>query len=192
MARPMYDRAMRLASGRFALPALAAFAFAESSFLPVPPDVLLLPMVLARPQRAWLYAFVCTTGSVIGGIAGYAIGYYLQDFGRWLLALTGHAGGLETFQHWYAQWGLWVILIKGFTPIPYKLVTIASGLAHFSFPMFVAASIATRGGRFFLEAALLRHPGAKAFVDKHLMLVIVLGILSVVAALFAVKLLGHG
>jgi membrane protein YqaA with SNARE-associated domain len=102
----------------------------------------------------------------------------------------GHAGGLASFQAWYARFGLWVILIKGLTPIPYKLVTIASGLARFSLPMFVVASIVTRGARFFIEAALLQHPQAKALIDRHLTLVVIAAGVLVVLAVLAVKLIG--
>ena len=190
MLRALYNRVLALAGGPWAVPALAAVAFAESSFLPIPPDALLAPMVLARRERAWLYALVCTLGSIIGGLFGYAIGFYLAPLGVKLLALMGHAGGLASFQAWYARFGVWVILIKGLTPIPYKLVTIASGLAHFSLPMFVAASLATRGARFFLEAALLRHPAAQGVIDKHLGWVVGLTVAALVLALAAVKLVG--
>ena len=188
--RALYDRLLSLASGPWAVPVLAAVSFAESSFLPIPPDALLGPMVLARREKAWLYALVCTVGSVLGGLFGYAIGFYLAPFGLKLLALMGHAGGLASFQAWYARFGLWVILIKGLTPIPYKLVTIASGLAHFNLGIFVTASAATRGARFFLEAALLQHPAARGLVDKHLSLVLGGAVLAVVVALVAVKLIG--
>ncbi|MGC1302949.1 MAG: YqaA family protein [Caulobacteraceae bacterium] len=190
MFRRLYERILGLAGSRWALPTLAAVAFAESSFFPLPPDALLGPMVLARRERAWLYALVTTVGSVVGGLFGYAIGYFLAPLGIKLLALMGHAGGLATFQHWYAAYGLWVILIKGLLPIPYKLVTIASGLAKFNLPMFVAASVATRGARFFLEAALLQHPQAKTLVDRHLNVVIALAVLAVIAVVVSVKLIG--
>ena len=190
MLRALYDRVLALAGTRWAVPALAAVSFAESSFLPIPPDALLIPMVLARRERAWLYALVCTLGSVLGGLFGYAIGFFLAPLGLKLLTLMGHSGGLASFQAWYARFGVWVILVKGLTPIPYKLVTIASGLAHFSLPVFVAASLATRGARFFLEAALLQHPAAKAVIDRHLMLIVVLAGVAVVLALVAVKLIG--
>ncbi len=190
MLRSLYHRVIALAASRWALPALAAVAFAESSFLPLPPDALLAPMVLARRERAWLYALVATLGSVAGGLLGYAIGFYMAPLGVKLLAMMGHAGGLASFQHWYARFGLWVILVKGLTPIPYKLVTIASGLARFDLPMFVAASVATRGGRFFLEAALLRHPAAKTLVDRHLGWVAAGGVAMLALALAALKLVG--
>ena len=190
MLRGLYDRVLALASGPYALPALAAVSFAESSFLPIPPDALLAPMVLARREKAWLYALVCTLGSVLGGLFGYAIGFYLAPLGLKLLTLMGHSGGLASFQAWYARFGVWVILIKGLTPIPYKLVTIASGLAHFSLPVFMAASVATRGARFFLEAALLQHPAAQALIDRHFVLIGVLAVAAVAVALVAVKLIG--
>ena len=118
---------------------------------------MVIPMVLARRDRAFGIAGVCTVASVLGGAAGYAIGYFLYDtFGQWLINLYGLEQGAQEFQEWYAKWGTWVILIKGFTPIPYKLVTITSGVAHFDFLSFMLASIVTRGARFFIIAGLLR------------------------------------
>ena len=191
MFRKLYDWVFSLARSRHATPALAVVSFAESSFFPVPPDVMLAPMILARPEKAYFYAFVCTAASVLGGILGYAIGYYLTDLGLWLMSLLGHADGLEEFQHWFDQWGLAVILIKGLTPVPYKLVTIASGLAAFSFPVFVAASVATRGGRFFLEAWVLKRwgPAMLAQVEKRLAMWSIIGIVVLVGAVVAVKVL---
>lgn len=191
MFRKLYDWVFSLARSRHATPALAVVSFAESSFFPVPPDVMLAPMILARPEKAYFYAFVCTVASVLGGIAGYAIGYYLTDLGLWLMSLLGHADGLEEFQHWFDRWGLAVILIKGLTPVPYKLVTIASGLAAFSFPVFVAASVVTRGGRFFAEAWVLKRwgPAMLAQVEKRLAMWSIIGIVVLVGAIVAVKLL---
>jgi membrane protein YqaA with SNARE-associated domain len=168
--RALYDWTMGLAATRHAPRALAVVSFLESSVFPIPPDIVLAPMVLARPERAYAYAGLCTVSSVLGGILGYAIGYFLSDFGESLLAMMGHAGGLQTFRQWYAEWGVWVILIKGATPIPYKLVTIASGLAAFNFPVFVVASIATRGVRFFLVAFVLKRygPAILALVERRL------------------------
>ena len=190
MLRNLYNRVLALAGTRWALPALAGVSFAESSFLPIPPDALLIPMVLARRERAWLYALVCTLGSVLGGLLGYAIGFFLAPLGVWILNHIGHAGGLQSFQSWYARYGVWVILVKGLTPIPYKLVTIASGLARFSLPMFVGASLLTRGARFFIEAGLLRHPQARTLLDRHLGWAVGLAVLLLVLALAAVKLVG--
>lgn len=157
--RRLYDWVMSLAASRLAPWWLAVVAFAESSVFPVPPDVMLAPMVLARPERGYLYAAVCTLGSVLGGVLGYAIGYFAAPLGQKLLVLTGHAGGLAEYRAWYDHFGVWVILIKGLTPIPYKLVTIASGLAAFSFPMFIAASVVTRGFRYFLVAWVIKRFG---------------------------------
>src|SRR5579864_470321 len=176
MLRALYDWILRLAGTPAAMPALAGVAMLEATFPFAPPDLMLAPMVLARRERAWLYAGVCTAGSVAGGMVGYAIGFYAAPLGNRILALSGHANALAAFHAWFAQWGLAVILIKGLTPVPYMLVTLASGLAHFSFPIFVAASIVTRGGRFFLEAALLQHPKAKAIIERYFYLIAIAGI----------------
>ena len=192
MLRPLYDFALRLAAGRYALPALAGVAVVEATFPFVPPDVMLGPMVLARRERAWIYALVCTLGSVAGGMAGYAIGYFAAALAGRVLVLSGHPNALASFQALFAKCGLAVILIKGLTPVPYMLVTLASGIARFSFPVFVAASVVTRGGRFFLEAALLQHPKAKSFVDAHINLLVPAALVLLVAAIVLLKLLGAG
>ena len=153
---------------------LAAVAFAESSFFPVPPDALLIPMALSRPHRAWRFAAICTAASVAGGALGYLIGYALFDrLAQPLLRAYHYEAAFAHFQATYAQWGLWVILVKGLTPIPYKIVTIASGAAHFNFAVFMAASAVTRGLRFFLVAALLRRygPPVRDFIERRLTLV---------------------
>ncbi|MFN3838567.1 MAG: YqaA family protein [Brevundimonas sp.] len=191
MLRKLYDRVFELARSRHATKALAVVSFAESSFFPIPPDVMLAPMILARPDRAYFYAAVCTVASVLGGILGYAIGYFLTDLGLAMMRLLGHSDGLAQFRAWFDQWGLWVILIKGLTPIPYKLVTIASGLAAFSFPVFIAASVATRGGRFFLEAWILKRWGAAmlAQVEKRLALWTGVGLVALVGLIVVLKVL---
>ena len=172
MLRRLYDWVMGLAASRHAPTSLFAISFAESSFFPIPPDVMLAPMVLARPDRAWRYAALCTLASVLGGVLGYAIGFFLQDFGIWLMAITGHAGGLAEFQCWYGKYGVWLILAKGMTPIPYKLVTIASGLAAFSFPAFIIASVITRAARFFLVAFVVKRfgPALLPVIERRLAL----------------------
>jgi membrane protein YqaA with SNARE-associated domain len=149
-------------------------SFTESSFFPIPPDVMLIPMILANRSKAWLFAGVCTIASVLGGFFGYAIGYFLfETAGKWVIDLYGLQAGFNNFQQQFNEWGLWVILIKGLTPIPYKLVTIASGAAHFDLFTFGIASLITRGGRFFLVAGLLYVVGdpIRHFVEKHLTLV---------------------
>jgi membrane protein YqaA with SNARE-associated domain len=159
MFRKMYEWVMRLAGSRHAPASLAAISFAESSFFPIPPDVMLAPMVLARREKAFLYAGICTIASVFGGLLGYAIGVWLEPLGQTILRVFGHPEGQAEFQKWFDQWGLWVILIKGATPIPYKLVTITAGLARFDLFTFVWASILTRGVRFFAVAAILKYAG---------------------------------
>jgi membrane protein YqaA with SNARE-associated domain len=192
MLRPLYDWVLRLAASRFALPIMAGVAVIEATFPFVPPDVMLGPMVLARRERAWLYAGACTAGSVAGGCIGYGLGYFLTGLATRVLALSGHPGALTSFQALFAKYGLAVILIKGFTPVPYMLVTLASGIAHFNLAVFVAASIATRGGRFFLEAALLSHPRAKAVIDRHLTSLFIAGIVAVIGVFLLVRHLGLG
>ena len=192
MLRKIYDWVMGLAGSRHAPAGLCAVSFAESSFFPIPPDVMLAPMVLARPDKAYFYATLCTASSVLGGCLGYAIGFYLEPVGHWLLALMGHGDGQAAFQAWFDQWGLWVILIKGVTPIPYKLVTIASGLAQFDFFTFVWASVVTRGARFFLTATLLKYfgPAVREEVEKRMTLYTVIGVVVLVGGIVAWKVLG--
>ena len=156
MLDSLYSRIKALAQSPHAEASLAAVAFAESSFFPIPPDVLLAPMALAHPRRAWRFALVATVASVLGGMLGYAIGAALYDsLGLWLVNLYGYGAKMEALKQTYAQWGWLVILVKGVTPIPYKLVTITSGLLGYNFPLFVALSVVTRGARFFLVAGAL-------------------------------------
>ena len=189
MFRKLYDWVFSLARSRHATPALAVISFAESSFFPIPPDVMLAPMILARPEKAYFYAGVCTAASVLGGILGYAIGYYLTDLGLWLMNVLGHSDGLAEFQHWFDRWGLAVILVKGLTPIPYKLVTIASGLAQFSFPVFLIASVITRGGRFFAVAWVIKRWGPAVWerVEKRLALWTMIGLAALIGAVVLLK-----
>jgi membrane protein YqaA with SNARE-associated domain len=174
MLQRLYFRVLALAAGPRAPFWLAGVAFAEASFFPIPPDVLLIPMILARPRAAWRLALIATVASVVGGAFGYLIGYALFDqLAAPLLAAYGYQAAFARFQATYAEWGLWVILVKGLTPIPYKIVTIASGAAHFDFAVFMAASAVTRGARFFLLAALLRAfgPAVRDFIERRLALV---------------------
>jgi len=190
MLRRLYDYVIELASRPGALWVLAAVSFAESSFFPIPPDAMLIPMALARPDRGWRIAAVCTVSSVAGGVLGYGIGYFLYEtVGRWLVDLYGMQAGFAQFRESYARWGLWIILIKGLTPIPYKLVTIASGVAEFDFKVFVLASLVTRGARFFLVVALIRQFGApiRDFVERYLTLVTTGLVLCVVGGFVLVR-----
>jgi membrane protein YqaA with SNARE-associated domain len=174
MLRSLYNWTMSFAAHRRASWALATVSFTESSFFPIPPDVLLIPMVLANRDKAWRLAGLCTVFSVLGGILGYAIGALLYDtVGVWLMNLYGYAGQLEQFRHSYAEWGAWIILIKGLTPIPFKIVTIASGFAGYDFFWFVVLSMITRAARFYGVAALLYYYGEpmRSFIEKRLELV---------------------
>ena len=163
-----------MAAHRHAMAAMALISFAESSFLPLPPDFLLVPMILARPSRAWLIAAICTITSVVGGYVGYAIGYFLFDtVGLPVLEFYHMMDKYEAFKAAFAQWGAWIIVIKGLTPIPFKLVTIASGAAQFDLVPFTLASLVSRSLRFFLLAALLWRFGEpiRDFIERRLMLV---------------------
>ena len=176
---------MRLAGTRYAVLWLALEAFCEGIFFPIPPDLMLMPMVLAQPKRSWLYAGVCLIASICGGSVGYSIGYFVEPVGRVILALTGNPNGLDSFRHLYAQFGLVLIAL----PIPYKLIAIASGFARFSYPTFLIASFCIRGARFFLVAGLLRVYGEpiRAFVEKRLVLVISAVAVLLVAAILILK-----
>ncbi len=188
MLRRLYNWTMRLAEGPNALFALIAVSFAESSFFPVPPDTLLIPMVLANRQRAWVLALWSTAASVLGGLVGYGIGALLYDsVGKWIIDLYGYGQGIEQFREVYAKWGAWIILLKGLTPIPYKLVTIASGFAGFNFGLFIILSMITRGLRFFIVAGLLYMYGEpiRNFIEHRLGTVTV-GMLAVIVSGFVI------
>jgi membrane protein YqaA with SNARE-associated domain len=190
MLRRMYDWIIALSAKPQALPALAVVSFTESSFFPIPPDAMIIPMVLAEPKRAWRIALVATAASVIGGIAGYAIGYYVYEtVGQWLISIYGLGQDFDAFRAAYAEWGLWIILIKGLTPIPYKLVTIASGVAAYDLPVFVLASIVTRGARFFLVAGLLRLYGEpiRTFIERRLTLVTTVFVLLIIGGFLVTR-----
>jgi membrane protein YqaA with SNARE-associated domain len=160
MIKRLYDWCIAAAYRPYAIWIMAAISFAESSFFPIPPDAMLIPMALARPERAWLYAGVCTLASVAGGIVGYAIGALLYDsLGLWLIQLYGYGDKVEAFRAGYAEYGSWIILLKGLTPIPYKLVTITSGFANYNLAMFIVLSIVARGLRFFAVAVLMNRYG---------------------------------
>lgn len=171
MLRKLYNWCIQAAGKPYATWILGAVSFTESSFFPLPPDTMLVPMALARPDKAYHYAAVCTVASVVGGMLGYAIGAYLyESVGLWLISLYGYGDKVETFREAYARWGSWIILIKGATPIPYKIVTITSGFAGYNFFMFVLLSVITRGARFYLTAFLLSRygPQAREAIEKRL------------------------
>src|SRR5712691_5611905 len=184
MLHRLYARTLAIAAGPNALWALLVVSFVESPFFPISPDILLIPMILARPRQAWRLAALCTLASVFGGLLGYAIGYFLFDaIGRPVLEFYHAMDRYEALKAGFAEWGVWIIIIKGMTPIPYKLITIASGVAHFDLASFVGASIISRSLRFFLVAAILWQFGdaARRFIERRL---------TLVTSVFAVGLVG--
>ena len=184
MLQRLYARILEIAAGPHALAALLVVSFAESSFFPIPPDILLIPMILARPHQAFRLAALCTIASVAGGLVGYAIGYFLFDaIGRPVLEFYHAMGSYEALKAGFAEWGVWIIIIKGMTPIPYKLITIASGDAQFDLIAFILASIVSRSLRFILLAVLLWYFGdiARQFIERRL---------TLVTTVFAVLLVG--
>jgi membrane protein YqaA with SNARE-associated domain len=186
--RRLYDWCMNAAAKPHAILTLGAVSFAESSFFPVPPDVMLIPMALARPDHAFRLAVWCTLTSVAGGMVGYAIGALLYDsVGHWLIQLYGYGDKVESFREAYAQWGALIILLKGLTPIPYKVVTITSGFAGYNFGLFIVFSIIARAMRFFVVAFLLNRYGqqAREIIEKRLGLWVMLGAAVVIGGLVA-------
>jgi membrane protein YqaA with SNARE-associated domain len=157
---PLYDRVLAWAAHPKARWYLGALSFAESSFFPIPPDVMLAPMALARPVDAWRLAFLTTVTSVAGGVLGYVIGFFALDAIEPWLVSAGYWEGYLQAREWFNTWGFWAVLAAGFSPIPYKLFTIAAGALSMFLPVFVLASLVGRGGRFFLVAGLIRWGGA--------------------------------
>jgi membrane protein YqaA with SNARE-associated domain len=189
MLRRMYDWCIAAADKPYALWIMGFVSFAESSFFPIPPDVMLIPMSLARPKRAWFYATVCTVTSVAGGVVGYLIGALLYDsVGQWIINLYGGGDKVDAFRALYAEYGAWIIIGKGLTPIPYKLVTIVSGFAGYNIWMFILCSIIARGGRFFIVAIVLNFYGEqiKAELEKRLGFWVILSAVVLVLGFFIV------
>ena len=190
MLRRLYDWTMSLAAGRHAPTALAAVSFAESSFFPIPPDVMLVPMVLARRESAWFYAALATVSSVIGGVFGYMIGYFLfEAVGTPILNFYNGADEFAGFTQLFADYGVWILIVKGMTPIPYKILTIAAGVAHMAILPFILASIVARAMRFFFVAALLYFFGdpIRKFIEERLTLVTTAFVVLLVGGFIAVK-----
>jgi membrane protein YqaA with SNARE-associated domain len=189
----LYNWVIRLAGGKHAEPALWAVSFAESSFFPLPPDVMLAPMCFARPERSWRYAFGCTIASVLGALLGYAIGYFLWEaVGSQIIGFFGYGGKEAELRESYATAGLWIIFLKGVTPIPFKLVTIVSGAMAFNIWWFIAACMVTRAVRFFLVAWLFKTfgPTLAPVIEKRIGLFMLLFVVILVGG-FAVATLIH-
>jgi membrane protein YqaA with SNARE-associated domain len=171
MLQRTYDWILSFANHPYAIWILGAVSFAESSFFPIPPDPLYIAMLLARREQTWKLATLCTVTSVVGGWVGYAIGYGLYEtIGEFILQTYGLQGAFDRFQDSFNQWGFWIVALKGLTPIPYKVVTIACGVTQLDFMTFTIASIIARGFRFFLLAALFWHfgPPLKNYIEKNL------------------------
>lgn len=191
MIRPLYDWTMRLGASRHAVWALAFVAFIESSVFPIPPDVLLIPMILAARHQAWRLATVCTLASVAGGFAGYAIGAGLFEVvGEPILAFYGYETAFARFTEKYNELGAWIVAFFGVTPFPYKVITIASGVTQLDPVVFGVASLASRALRFFLVAALLWKFGApiRAFIERRLGLVTLVFFVLLIGGFAALKL----
>lgn len=190
MIRRLYDWTMGLAGHRRATWALGGVSFAESSFFPIPPDVILIPMILANRKRAFFYATICTVTSVLGGIAGYLIGSFLfEALGQPLLEIYGALEKFQDFSAHYNDQGAWIVFFFGVTPFPYKVITIASGATELSLGVFIAASVAARGLRFFLVASLLWWFGEpiRTFIEKYLGLLTVIFMVCLIGGFVAVR-----
>ncbi|MGO4909312.1 YqaA family protein [Pseudorhodobacter sp. W20_MBD10_FR17] len=192
MIRALYDWTIGLAQSKHAIWALAFVAFVESSIFPIPPDILMIPMIIAAPRRAFWFALIATISSVAGGAFGYMIGsVFFESIGLPVLDFYGQTGHFESFQARYNEYGAWAVLIAGVTPFPYKVITILSGATGLSFPVFMVASVAARALRFFLIAALLWKFGApiRDFIERRLGLMFTLAVALLVAGFAAVRFL---
>jgi membrane protein YqaA with SNARE-associated domain len=192
MMRRLYDWMMRSAGDKRAPHALFWVSFIESSVFPIPPDVMLVPMILADRAKAWWYATIATAGSVIGGILGYAIGYFLFAYiGEPILNLYGYAGKFQDAAKLFNDWGAWILIAKGWTPFPYKVLTIAAGAFQMAIVSFIVASIVARSMRFYLVAALLYFFGEpiRDFIERRLTLVTTAFVVLLVGGFVAIKFL---
>ncbi|MET1415999.1 YqaA family protein [Roseibium sp. HPY-6] len=190
MIRRLYDWTLSLAAGPRAPAALGSVSFVESSFFPIPPDILLIPMVIARREKAWWYALLCTLTSVAGGVLGYLIGMFLfEQVAQPILSFYGKMDKFDEFSAVFNHWGWWFVFIAGLTPFPYKVITIASGVAGLSLPIFIVASVVSRGIRFFIVAGLLYFfgPPIKEFIEKRLGLMFTLFVVLLVGGFILLR-----
>lgn len=192
MLRRLYDWTLSLAAGPRAPAALGTVSFVESSVFPIPPDILLIPMVIAKREKAWAFALICTVTSVLGGALGYFIGSFLfVQIAEPILSFYGYLDKFESFSTIFNRWGWWFVFIAGLTPFPYKVITIASGATGLSLPVFLVASVVSRGIRFFVVSALLYFfgPPIKDFIEKRLGLMFALFVVLFVGGFAAIKFL---
>lgn len=190
LIKATYDYMLELASNKHAIYYLAAVAFIESSFFPIPPDIMLIPMILAMPNKAWKIAGVATVASVVGGYFGYLIGVYAFDLiAKPILSFYGYMHQFDVFKGYYHEWGAWIVFGAGITPFPYKVITIASGAVHLDIWVFGLASVAARGLRFYLVAWLLKKYGTpmKVFIEKNLGMLSVLFLLLLLGGFACIK-----
>lgn len=190
LTRRIYDFTLNLAAKKNALVWLFFIAFAESSFFPIPPDIMIIPMVLAAPQQAYKIAGTATAASILGGYFGYFIGVYgFELLARPLLEFYGYMEGFAKFENYYHTYGAWIVFGAGITPFPYKIITIASGAVHLNLAVFTVASILARGIRFYLIAWLLKRWGEpmKTFIEKNLNLLSVLFLLLLIGGFAVIK-----
>ena len=190
MLRRSYDWTMRLAAHRRALPILGLIAFIESSFFPIPPDAMLVPMVLAKPKHWFRIASVCTLASVAGGVFGYLIGMFLYDtLGVILVDFYNLSDEIHDFSSLYNEWGGWIVFGAGLTPFPYKMITIASGLSNLDLLLFITASIGGRGLRFFLLAGILSWfgPIIQATLDRYISALTILIFILLISSVIVIK-----
>ena len=190
LLRRTYDKSIEIAGSRYALLFLAVVSFLESSIFPIPPDLFMIPMILAAPRRAFIIAGVCTASSVLGGLAGYWIGAVsYEQIGKPVLEFFGKTEYFSEFMDSFNRYGAWAVLVAGLTPFPYKVVTILSGATSLSLPVFVISSVIARGARFFIVAALLRRFGEpiREFVERKLGLVMLAALIILIALYFGLK-----
>ena len=190
MVRVIYDWMLDMSASPHAMWFLALVAFAESSFFPIPPDIMLIPMILALPNKAWRIAGLATVASVIGGFFGYGIGVFFFDLiAKPILRFYGYMQQFDIFKEYYHQWGAWIVFGAGITPFPYKVITIASGVVHLDLLTFAIASLVARGMRFYLVAWLLKKYGApmKVFIEKNLGILSILFLVLLIGGFVAIK-----
>lgn len=191
-SRTLYQRLQSLSEKRSAVRSMGLVSFAESFIFPFPPDLILIPLILGKPERSWNFALICTITSVVGGIIGYIIGYFLySSLGAWIISTYGLEASFHSFQDQFQKWGFWIIALKGLTPLPYKFLTISSGLAKFDFLTFLVASVIARGSRFFILTSLLVYfgPTCHRMIEKYSWWFFAITIGIIVVGFVGVKLL---
>ena len=190
MLKPLYNRILKLSARKDAVWWMSAVSFAESSFFPLPPDIMLVPMCLAEPKKLWRYTNICALASLIGGLFGYAVGFYLfESIGRLIIDLYNAQESFQRFQDMFAEFGPWFLILKGITPIPYKLLTITAGFAHLDLTVFILCSIVARFSRFYMIAILLHFygPQVRDIIEKRLMLVTTVLLVIIIGGLLSFK-----